>query len=357
MKLNSIFFYFLLIFVPLFIMDTIVIINMIESKNIYNNKYLFFFIIFKLVFIILISYLTSKFIVKKNILSSENLFLSKQSELIANLSNNIFIIYSYKRIIYTNKVFFDFFISKNDLKDLNLIDYIVDNKNINSVINLKKLLEDGSTLILQFENKQYNIKKHFEVSMHIVNSDFYMFELKDVDCIIEKRNELEEKANFDKLTKLYNRYPFEELFKEKYTTLKKNDNKRNSKIDLSLIMFDIDNFKKVNDTYGHDIGDKTLIFVSTIIKKWVRSSDIVCRWGGEEFIILIEENISNAIKTAENLRNIFESDSINNTEIPNFTCSFGIVNVNDHESIEESLKAVDLKLYESKHTGKNKLSY
>ena len=95
------------------------------------------------------------------------------------------------------------------------------------------------------------------------------------------RIKFEEMAMHDKLTNLYNRRMFLEIFKQTLTRMKR------SNIYSVIIMADIDHFKKLNDKYGHNTGDLVLKTVASVIKNSIRESDISCRWGGEEFIILL----------------------------------------------------------------------
>jgi diguanylate cyclase (GGDEF)-like protein len=120
-------------------------------------------------------------------------------------------------------------------------------------------------------------------------------------------------------------------------------------------MFDIDHFKNINDKYGHNIGDKALIFLSNLVYKHIRKDDILCRWGGEEFMVLVELKVENAYTVAEHLRNIIEQDSANSNEIPDFTCSFGVLSLDDIISAEEAYNKVDTLLYKAKQNGRNRI--
>lgn len=91
-------------------------------------------------------------------------------------------------------------------------------------------------------------------------------------------------ASHDGLTGLYNRRSFEKLFEKEM-----HRSKRYS-YPLSVVLFDIDDFKKINDVYGHIVGDEVLIGISILVSKIIRDSDIVARWGGEEFIIIFPES-------------------------------------------------------------------
>ncbi len=120
------------------------------------------------------------------------------------------------------------------------------------------------------------------------------------------------------------------------------------------MMLDIDHFKDVNDTYGHQIGDSVLIEFANILKKHSRKTDIVGRWGGEEFIIIcLDTNIQGATNLAENLRasiEEFEFSIINHK-----TVSIGVSEVKDTDNIKTLIKRVDDYLYKAKESGRNKV--
>ena len=125
---------------------------------------------------------------------------------------------------------------------------------------------------------------------------------------------------------------------------------------LSILFFDIDYFKKVNDTYGHDSGDEVLRVVAKTIKENVRLGDTVARWGGEEIIVsLLGADEGDAKNKAEDIRKKVEALSFDFD--PNFhlTISIGVVQAEDGISYEEMFKRVDMAMYKAKQTGRNKV--
>ena len=129
---------------------------------------------------------------------------------------------------------------------------------------------------------------------------------------------------------------------------------KNMKSDLSIIMFDIDNFKKINDKYGHDIGDVILISIVKLVKKVIRKTDVFARWGGEEFMILaINSNKEQAEILAERIRKTIEFYNFH--KAGTVTCSFGVTEFMIDDSLEEFIKRVDIALYDAKEQGKNKV--
>ena len=161
-----------------------------------------------------------------------------------------------------------------------------------------------------------------------------------------KNNILEKKANIDKLTNIYNRAYFEERIELLYQEeIKKH----------ALIMFDIDFFKNVNDTYGHEVGDLTLKLLAQIVSKSIRKDDLFARWGGEEFMLLVDVHGEKAVEIAEHIRVAISHNSDNLEKTPPFTCSFGVVNLQDFDTFEQAFKEVDKRLYRAKQEGRNRV--
>ncbi len=119
-------------------------------------------------------------------------------------------------------------------------------------------------------------------------------------------------------------------------------------------MYDIDSFKNINDTYGHDIGDEVLIAISKLSTKHLRNVDILARWGGKEFMILLPQTtIKDASRIAENIRNAIEKACLSQVLESNITASFGVCEFIQKETKDTFLKRVDEALYKAKNSGKN----
>lgn len=174
-------------------------------------------------------------------------------------------------------------------------------------------------------------------------------ELQEINIMLKEQNkEYELLASLDSLTKLYNRYKFKQLFNSSLeTTLQRSDV-------MSLVILDIDYFKKVNDQFGHNTGDKVLETVAKILKQEVRKVDIVGRWGGEEFVILLPTvTKEHAYKIAEKIRL-----KIKNTKmdlVGNVSASFGVTEVTDKEFLEDVVARADEALYRAKESGRDKV--
>jgi diguanylate cyclase (GGDEF)-like protein len=124
-----------------------------------------------------------------------------------------------------------------------------------------------------------------------------------------------------------------------------------------LILGDIDFFKKVNDTYGHDAGDHILIQISQTLTQHSRKQDFVCRWGGEEFLLLLPEtDLEGGIMLAEKIRRQIEKEvQIFNSQIIKITLSQGVSAVDKDQDIKGCIKQADLMLYTAKEQGRNKV--
>lgn len=153
----------------------------------------------------------------------------------------------------------------------------------------------------------------------------------------------------DTLTGLQNRRKFEEFFAQEYKRAKRYNQA------FSLIILDIDNFKTINDTFGHQQGDEALKVVSNIIRKKLRDSDFGARWGGEEFIIILPNTDAKSAATmvAERIRAEIEAHDFGNFKI---TISSGIAQFTSDMEAGALLKMADDALYKSKRSGKNKIT-
>lgn len=129
---------------------------------------------------------------------------------------------------------------------------------------------------------------------------------------------------------------------------------------LSLIMYDLDFFKKVNDVYGHNAGDFILKETASLVKSAIRKEDVFGRFGGEEFCVLLPNTeLKVAVELAERLRAMIEAHTFNfESQSIKQTVSIGVCQQsNQHQSVQEFMEDVDKKLYDSKHNGRNRVSY
>lgn len=166
---------------------------------------------------------------------------------------------------------------------------------------------------------------------------------------LKRANELlEHRATTDTLTGIFNRLKFDDLMESELERVVRHASP------LSLIMFDIDHFKKVNDTYGHHVGDKVLKEVTRIVTGELRKYDSFARWGGEEFIILSPySNLGNALHLAERLQKGISEHPID--LVGRITCSFGVAEFSAGDDSDSLLRRVDKALYKAKNSGRNRI--
>ncbi len=266
----------------------------------------------------------------------------------------ILIITNIKEIKKCNKAFLDFFniasLEEFTNKYACICDLFINGDNlfyleknsedISWVELLKK--EDEDKRLVSILNKN-SIAKTFKVSFtELKNKEKeFLVSLTDITDIIKEKDMFEYFAFHDQLTKIYNRQKFYEILKYERANVKRHNDS------LSLIMFDIDYFKKVNDTYGHETGDAVLINLAQLITNNLRETDIFARWGGEEFMILLPRtNINGAFKTAKILKDIVQN--YKDSKTPRITISLGVAEISQIQDDDEALQMVDKALYKAK---------
>ena len=167
------------------------------------------------------------------------------------------------------------------------------------------------------------------------------------DEIFELKETLLKEANYksshDLLTNLYNRNYFEKRVRDLIA----------KKTPFALAFIDLDNFKYVNDTYGHDMGDEILINTANILRNNLKGKDIIGRFGGDEFVVAIDKCNK---KCAETIFGKIQKDINNFFKQYNVTCSIGVAFYPEIKKYENLLKTADAKMYNSKKEGKNKIS-
>ena len=167
--------------------------------------------------------------------------------------------------------------------------------------------------------------------------------------LIDKRDQLVKLAEIDPLTSIYNRRAF---FAKAEIELNRSIRYKHS---LSIVLFDIDNLKEINDTYGHQMGDEVSITFARTVSSLIRESDIFGRYGGDEYIALLCETDSEAARiTAERIRNEIAQTVVtcSGNKTAKFTVSIGIVSLSDDLKLSELIRRADIALYESKKKNK-----
>ncbi|MBP7769994.1 MAG: transporter substrate-binding domain-containing protein [Aliarcobacter sp.] len=200
------------------------------------------------------------------------------------------------------------------------------------IINLKK---DKTSIVLSM-NIEAIFKDGIKIGYRSISED------------ITDKKRIEELSITDKLTGLYNRLKLDEIMLIKIEEFKRYG------INFSIILIDIDDFKEVNDNYGHDIGDYILQKMAKILKENIRITDIIGRWGGEEFIIICNNtNLEQSQNFAEKLRKTVEKTNFE--KVGTKTISLGLAQFNKNDDVKTIFKRADDSLYEAKTTGKNKI--
>lgn len=263
-------------------------------------------------------------------------------------------------------------ISKEDIENKNICEKF-------SYINEKKLKRKIKAALITKSPSYFNVDPHqnlIKIKINSINSSYkymqqdvtivpynieegivclYIYDktsLCEINSKLQRANdELIDLSNKDYLTKTYNRRYFDDYARKIIELARRNQQ------NISVIAVDIDRFKKINDTFGHSVGDEVLIAVSNILKTHIRQSDIAARFGGEEFVILLyNSNLEEATKVAEKIRVLIENTIIRiGKEEVNITASFGVATLNSekNEDIYITLQRADDLLYLAKKHGRN----
>ena len=262
---------------------------------------------------------------------------------------------------------------------------IFHNKKLLSFLGYESLeifLTEYNSLSKKFENKEdcyfsekYNEVewieeiKDMEVDKRIVSmrgigmleSNFFLVSLSDktqsnniivtfseVTSIVEKQQQYKQDSYTDELTQIDNRARFNILFEEAI------ENSKEQQSPLSIVLLDIDNFKHINDHYGHAVGDNVLKLFTALILDNIRVEDSFSRWGGEEFVLLLSDTaLQDAKDMAENLRVVIENYDFGIDK--KLTCSFGVTLGTEGDTSGSLFEQVDKALYKAKNSGRNRV--
>jgi len=207
------------------------------------------------------------------------------------------------------------------------------------------IVVDAAGEIMGIVSQQDLISRTYLKWSKLVNEHFEQFE--ELTQILQNKNRhLATLAMRDQLTGISNRHMFAELYEKELSMLKRYNGK------LSLVMLDLDHFKVVNDTFGHNIGDFVLKEFAQIVSTQVREADIFARWGGEEFVLLLRETMCDqAYVVSEKIRHRIESHVFG--EVGSVTCSIGMTEIDATDTLESGIERADRALYEAKRSGRN----
>ena len=289
---------------------------------------------------------------------------------IINAEKNISFVTNFNDISFANNSFLEFFDVKSidefkikfeKVEDIFLEykDYLHKNiiENYNNMdsftfaeIFFNKLNEiDDNKRIVLMKNKE-ECEKSFYLTISVLEEEkkLFLINLTDITKLTMEKNSIEQKAYYDGLTRVFNRNKFDELFDMELSRVKR------YKHSLSLAIIDIDHFKKVNDTFGHLIGDEILIMLAHNFQSKLRKTDIFARWGGEEFVILfIETQLDDAVKCSEMLRK--DISELEHKIAGKITVSLGVTEYIEGDTAEILFKRCDDALFKAKENGRNRV--
>jgi len=210
---------------------------------------------------------------------------------------------------------------------------------------------------IKYQDKSYGvINLHFSIKRKFFNNWYDKFMLKVISeyvSVVIHNSYTYFDAVSDSMTKLYNHDYIIKRLKEEMELAKKFSTK------LSFVMFDIDHFKNINDTYGHTIGDTVITTIADVVKNNIRLTDIAGRYGGEEFcIILPHTSLDGAVSMVERIKNEVSVKKFVTTKGSfTVTCSFGVKEYDNKSSLEEFITSVDKLLYTAKLSGRNRICF
>ena len=215
------------------------------------------------------------------------------------------------------------------------------------ITDLNQIVDRSERVLINAQGEQIPILKTV-VPLTIKGRKYLIESFIDISERKRMEEELKRLSITDNLTQAYNRTKYEEVIKREIERTKR------SSSPLSVAMFDIDHFKKVNDTYGHDVGDYVLKTLSQIAKKNIRDIDYLIRWGGEEFIVIaLDTDLRGAEVMAEKIRQAIGNYSFD--KVGRVTVSFGVTQFKQDDTEDSFIKRADDALYQAKEKGRNRV--
>lgn len=329
-------------------------LEQLEFQGVENFKRLGFVLMLFIVF--LVTFSLALYYLKRQVDFEKKFFFQ-----VFENSTEIIYVGDRKSIIEANKQFFDFFENYHSLDQFHqdyrcVCELFVQEKGylsdyVDGLYWHDYVLENGNTK--HYAKVRYNDEiSIFEVKVTRIDNPFERGEyasvlMTNITEEINYKQKLEHLIVHDELTGIYNRHFFNDAL------LTEINRSRRYKNPLSLLSFDIDHFKQINDEYGHDIGDEVLIETAQIIQQGLRETDHFCRIGGEEFAVLMPEtDLIKAKQIAERLRESLEKAHFASIS-KHITISIGVVQLNQWDSEKTLYKRVDIAMYQAKENGRN----
>ena len=293
--------------------------------------------------IVLLHNITAITLSKQKLLQYSNestLLYRTLQKVVDNQTALIFVSNQDNEIEFANQKFMDYFNIENirELKEKKLKIY-------NFCKNTIENYDEFHQYITAHEEHQITIGNDtFVMNATAIEATHKLFTLTKVTEIYKRKETLEVEIKIDPLTKTY-RKPYFDMQLEKALKYDKN---------IVLVVLDIDNFKRVNDKYGHPVGDIILKEFTVLIKENLRKDDLIARWGGEEFLILFKNiDKESVIAKVEELRKLIDEYTF--TKAKHITSSFGLTCANIQDTAKSVLQRADEALYEAKNDGKNRV--
>jgi len=266
--------------------------------------------------------------------SNESTLHNNTLQKILNSQNALLFVVNNEEISYTNQKFLEYFGVKR-VGD-------VRRKNLNLYQSVDSSLESYDALFDRLNGKEEYIT---------INNDTFILQASLVEerhklFTLTKITKLSKEMELDGLTGVYRKSYFNAYFEKLM-----NENK-----EAILVVVDIDNFKNINDSFGHQVGDEVLREFATLIQNNIRSRDILARWGGEEFLILFEDSsLKDALRKINSIRELIEAHNFK--IIGSLTASFGMTSRNKEDNCHSFLERADKALYQAKNNGKNRVEF
>lgn len=272
---------------------------------------------------------------------------------LVNKDNKILISSKNGKEVETSNTFVNNIINNFNKNEISTHEYYKNNSKY--VLNIRFI--DELNLYLCVEAKEgyftQELEKTFYINIVIFSIIILIIMVFIILYIKHQQQILKDIAKTDKLTSLENRNNFDLIFEELFNSQRKGEK------NLTILLFDIDDFKKINDEFGHLIGDQVLIEVANIFKNTFRNSDTLVRWGGDEFVALLPKiKKEKAYEITSKLRvNIRKSETLHTLLNQKVTISVGLASKTDEKSKEELFTKADENLYKAKQKGKNIIVY
>jgi len=261
--------------------------------------------------------------------SNESILLNSTMQKMLDKQNALLFVTNNEEITFANQQFLDYFSVQRieDIRRKNLRIYKYYDKDLKSYDALFECVNSTEEYIM-------------------INDDTFILQA----TYIESTHKLFTLTKVTSLTKKIDTDPLTGIYRKNYFNSKLNELLR-KKEKCAVVAIDLDDFKKINDTHGHQIGDNVLKEFTALIRDNIRDEDIFARWGGEEFLLLLEHtNLDNALKKVESLRKLIDEHTFK--DIGHLTSSFGVSYSEETDDIDTILLRADKALYEAKANGK-----